>query len=95
MVGLDDIAADHPELVEELEALLRDTKRDTMRLMLENRHLIVAVRDALLRKHELSADDIYQILDEAQERRHTDDQVLVDLRSASDRPRPLLGIAER
>ncbi len=86
---------DDPRARKELEALLRDTKRDTMRLMLENRHLIVAVRDALLRKDELSAADIYQVLDEAQERRHTDDQVLVDLRSAGDKPKPLLGIAEK
>lgn len=84
-----------PRTRKELEALLRDTKRDTMRVMLENRHLIVAVRDALLRNHELAANDIHRILDEAQERRRSDDHVLVDLRAGSDRPRPLLGLAER
>jgi ATP-dependent Zn protease len=86
---------DDPRTRKELEALLRDAKRETMRVMLENRHLIVAVRDALLRDNELAASDIHRILDEAQERRRSDDHVLVDLRAASDRPRPLLGIAER
>lgn len=84
-----------PRTRKELEALLRDAKRDTMRVMLENRHLIVAVRDALLRDHELAAGDIHRILNEAQERRRSDDHVLVDLRSAGDRSRPLLGIVER
>lgn len=84
-----------PRTRKELESLLRDAKRDTMRLMLENRHLIVAVRDALLRKDSLSADEVHRILDDAQQRRHSDDQVLVDLRSAGERPRPLLGIAEK
>ncbi len=84
-----------PRTRKELESLLRDTKRDTMRLMLENRHLIVALRDALLRKDNLSADEVSRILDDAQERRHSDDQVLVDLRAAGERPRPLLGIAEK
>jgi hypothetical protein len=84
-----------PRTRKELEALLRDTKRETMRLMLENRHLIVAVRDALLRRQQLSAEEVYRVLDEAQERRCNDDQVLVDLRSAGERPRPLLGIAEK
>lgn len=86
---------DDPRTRKELEALLRDTKRESMRLMLENRHLIIAVRDALLRKDKLSADEIHRILDDAQERRRSDEQVLVDLRSAAERPRPLLGIAER
>jgi ATP-dependent Zn protease len=86
---------DDPRTRKELEALLRDTKRDTMRLMLENRHLIVAVREALLRKDELSAEEIHRVLDEAQQRHGIDDQVLVDLRSTSERPRPLLEIAEK
>lgn len=84
-----------PRTRKELESLLRDTKRDAMRLMLENRHLIVAVRDALLRKDQLSADEVYRILDEAQQRRQGNDRVLVDLRSAGHRPEPLLGIAEK
>lgn len=74
----------------ELEALLRDSKRDSMRLMLENRHLIIAVRDALLRREILSAAEIRRVITEAEARRHSDDEVLVDLRLAGERSRPIL-----
>lgn len=78
----------------ELEALLRDSKRDSMRIMLENRHLIIAVRDALVRNDSLSTSQIHRIIKDAEERRHGDDEVLVDLRSASDRNRPLTSASE-
>lgn len=78
----------------ELEALLRDSKRDSMRLMLENRHLIIAVRDALVRNNTLSPDDIRRVIDEADKRRHSDDEVLVDIRAAGERNRPLIRASE-
>ncbi|MEA2001001.1 MAG: hypothetical protein U9N84_03815, partial [Actinomycetota bacterium] len=73
----------------ELEALLRDAKRETMRMMLEHRYVIVELRDALLRHHRLRATEIRRLIDNAETVRHADDAVLVDLRSASDRVRPL------
>lgn len=78
----------------ELEALLRDSKRDSVRIMLENRHLIIALRDALMRNDSLSSSEIRRILNETEERRHSDDEVLVDLRSATDRTRPLASASE-
>lgn len=78
----------------ELEALLRDTKRDSMRMMLENRHLIIAVRDALVRNNTLGPDDIRRVINEADKRRHSDDEVLVDIRAAGERNRPLIRTSE-
>ncbi len=74
----------------ELEALLRDTKRETMRMMLEHRYVVVALRDALMRQHRLSAPEIRRVIDNAETVRHADDAVLVDLRIAADRIRPLV-----
>ncbi len=67
----------------ELEALLREVKRDTVRAMLENRHSIIAIRDALMRRTRLDASQIREIIAGAEEVRHTDDEVLVDLRIVS------------
>lgn len=78
----------------ELESMLRDSKRDSMRMLLENRHLIIAVRDALLRSHSLSASQIHRVISEAEDRRHTDGEVLVDLRAATERTRPLVSAPE-
>lgn len=78
----------------ELESLLRDSKRDSVRILLENRHLIIAVRDALMRGDSLKASEIHGIIRAAEERRHSDDEVLVDLRTASDRTRPLVSASE-
>ena len=75
----------------ELEALLRDTKRDSMRHMLENRHLIIVLRDALLRQGVLTPDEVRRIIATAEDRRHNDDEVLVDLRLAGERTRPFVG----
>ncbi len=74
----------------ELEALLRDTIRETMRIMLEHRYVIVELRDALMSHHRLSAPKIRHLIDNAETVRHADDAVLVDLRIASDRVRPLV-----
>lgn len=78
----------------ELESLLREAKRDSMRLMLENRHVIVALRDALMRHGDISRSHALELINSAESERHADDSVLVDLRSANDRPRPLTGASE-
>ncbi len=78
----------------ELEALLRDTKRDSMRIMPHNRHLIFAVRDALLRTDALDSAEIRRIISDTEQRRNIDDEVLVDLRSVSERGRPLMSASE-
>ena len=78
----------------ELESLLRDAKRESMRSMLENRYLIIAVRDALQRNQQLTVSEIHRIVDDAQQTRHGENEVLVDLRAATDRPRPLLGLTD-
>ena len=70
----------------ELEALLREAKRDSTRTMLENRHIIIALRDALIRNGHLSAGQILEVISGADELRHTDDEVLVDLRIVGNRP---------
>lgn len=70
----------------ELEALLREVKRETIRNLLERRHLIVAVRDALMRKNRLEVRQLRAILANAERMRRTDDEVLVDLRVVGSRP---------
>lgn len=64
----------------ELEALLREVKRETVRSILENRHSIIAVRDALMRRTRLDPNQLREIIAGAEKARHTDDEVLVDLR---------------
>ncbi|MDJ0923858.1 MAG: hypothetical protein QNJ77_04780 [Acidimicrobiia bacterium] len=78
----------------ELESLLRDSKRESMRTMLENRHLIVAIRDALQRNQQLTISEIHSLIENAQQARHGENEVLVDLRAATERPRPLLGLTD-
>ena len=69
----------------ELEALLREMKRETIRGLLESRHLVVAVRDALMRKNRLDSRQIRAILANAEQARRNDDEVLVDLRVVGSR----------
>jgi hypothetical protein len=71
---------DDPRTRKELESLLREVQRDTTRLVLENRHIIIAVRDALMRHGSLDPGQIHDVIGNAEEVRHTDDEVLVDLR---------------
>lgn len=78
----------------ELESLLRDAKRETMRLMLENRHIIITLRDALLRDGQLEGHRIIELIGNAAKMRQSDDAVLVDLRSAS-AARPLISVNGR
>ncbi len=75
-----DLVLEDPRTRKELEALLRDVKHETVRTMLENRHSIIAIRDALVRRGKLSARQIKEIIAGAEDVRHTDDEVLVDLR---------------
>lgn len=70
----------------ELEALLREVKRDTVRTMLESRHIIVAIRDALMRHTRLDSGELRDTIADADRVRHSDDEVLVDLRVVSNRP---------
>jgi len=70
----------------DLESLLREVKRETTRSLLENRHLVVTVRDALMRNNRLDARQIRAILANAERTRREDDEVLVDLRVVGSRP---------
>ena len=78
----------------ELEALLRDAKRDTMRMMLEHRHVIIELRDALIRHRRLDTTRIRQLIEDAEQGRDINDTVLVDLRSATERTRHLVDVSE-
>ncbi len=69
----------------DLETLLRAVKQDTVRTILENRHLVVELRDALLRHNRLSDEQIRTIVAGADRRRRDDDKVLVDLRVVGNR----------
>ncbi|GAB6900905.1 AAA family ATPase [Kineosporia succinea] len=64
-----------------MEKLLTERKRVTRELLEHNRHLVEALRDALLERHELIGGEIDRVLRAAQER------VVVDLRENSDAPR--------
>ncbi len=77
---------DDPRTRKELEALLRETKRDATRKMLENRHLVIALRDALVRQSRLDSRQIRYLIAGADRVRQSDDEVLVDLRIVSNRP---------
>jgi hypothetical protein len=70
----------------ELEALMRECKRDTVRSMLESRHMVIAVRDALMRNNRIDAARAREIIAGAEQQRHTGDQVLVDLHVVGSRP---------
>jgi hypothetical protein len=71
---------DDPRARKDLEALLRDAKRDTVKSMLDKRHVVIAVRDALLRHRRVGPADIRMIIARADRHRHNDGEVLVDLR---------------
>ena len=77
---------DDPRARKDLEMILRDIKQDTVRSMLEKRHVAIALRDALLQHGRLSPAQIRAIILNADRRRHDDDKVLVDLRIVSSKP---------
>jgi ATP-dependent Zn protease len=64
-----------------VEALLQAQKKTAMQLLIENRHLIEALRDALLERHELVGSEITDVLEAAAGRRAP---VVVDLRETGD-----------
>jgi hypothetical protein len=74
---------DDPRTRKDLEVILREIKQDTVRAMLEKRHAVIALRDALLRKHRLQADEIRAIIAKADRQRREHNEVLVDLRVIS------------
>ena len=82
---------DDPRARKELEALLRDAKREATRLMLENRHVIITLRDALLRHRQLDRGRIRQLIEVAETVDRAEDAVLVDLRSVSSN-RPMVDV---
>jgi ATP-dependent Zn protease len=63
-----------------VEKILQEQKSFTRALLSENRHLVAALRDALIERHELIGREITDILMEAEGDRRTDD---VDLRDSS------------
>ena len=63
-----------------VEKILQEQKSFTHALLSENRHLVEALRDALIERHELIGREITDILMEAEGDRRTDD---VDLRDSS------------
>ncbi|MCW2598798.1 MAG: ATPase central domain protein [Frankiales bacterium] len=64
-----------------VEALLQKHKAVTLELLSQNRHLVEALRDALLDKDELIGDEITDVLEAAAGRPAT-----IDLRDPSERP---------
>ena len=64
-----------------VEDLLRRHKERTRELLAENRHLVEALRDALLERHELLGHEITDVLEAAQAAPRT-----IDLREGSDLP---------
>jgi cell division protease FtsH len=63
-----------------VEKILQEQKSFTLALLSENRHLVEALRDALIERHELIGREITDILMEAEGDRRSDD---VDLRDSS------------
>ena len=61
-----------------MERILQEQKSFTVALLNENRHLVEALRDALLERHELIGREITDILIEA-----TDAHASIDLRDSS------------
>ncbi len=64
-----------------LERILTEARRETARLLIEHRYLVIALRDALLEKEELFEEEIMEILREAETHALKNDKVLIDLRS--------------
>lgn len=75
-----------PRARKDIETLLRETKREITRGLLENRHIVIAIRDALLRSGSLSAQQVRSVIQQAEARQMADDHVLVDLRVGEQKP---------
>ncbi|HEX8002305.1 MAG TPA: AAA family ATPase [Mycobacteriales bacterium] len=70
---------DDPQARERVEKLLADQKAYTLALLDDNRHLVEALRDALLERSELIGHEITDVLEAAQEAHETRAKV-IDLR---------------
>jgi ATP-dependent Zn protease len=58
-----------------LEAILESAKDDAVRLLIENRHIVEALRDALLERDELIGEEILDVI-------HAAEAEVLDLRSS-------------
>jgi hypothetical protein len=72
-----------PESRARVEDLLQQQKSRAYALLDANRHLVEALRDALLERHELVGHEITDVLEGAQDRGRT-----IDLRDATGGPAP-------
>jgi ATP-dependent Zn protease len=66
-----------------LEGLLERQKSVVRGLLADNRHLVEALRDALLERHELVGREITDVLAAAGPARGVDEQLVLDLREGS------------
>ncbi len=66
-----------------VESILAENKGDVGRLLAQNRHIVEALRDALLTRHELIGDEILDVIREAETARTGDAVAIIDLRGVS------------
>lgn len=66
-----------------VDTILRENKEEVGRLLAQNRHIVEALRDALLTRHELIGDDILDVIREAENQSPSGEPVkIIDLRKA-------------
>jgi ATP-dependent Zn protease len=64
-----------------VDGLLAENKEEVGRLLAQNRHIVAALRDALLTRHELIGDDILEVIHGADAGGASDEQIeIIDLR---------------
>ena len=64
-----------------VDGLLAENKEEVGRLLAQNRHIVEALRDALLSRHELIGDEILAVIHEAESKGGADEPVrIIDLR---------------
>ena len=63
-----------------VESILAENKGEVGRLLAQNRHIVEALRDALLTRHELIGDEILDVIREAETARTGDAVAIIDLR---------------
>jgi cell division protease FtsH len=66
-----------------VESILAENKGEVGRLLAQNRHIVEALRDALLTRHELIGDEILDVIREAETARTGDAVAIIDLREVS------------
>ena len=67
-----------------LEGILDGAKAAADRMLVEHRHVAEALRDALLERDELIADEITAVIDEARARHHAGVHAEIDLRASEE-----------